>query len=187
MSRISLAKNYDYNCELIIIGDSTVGKSSILSIYNNNTNPLKQISTIGIDYIIKDEKINDKLVKVKIWDTSGQERFKSLADNVLKTSHGVILVFDLNNKETYDNLKTWIQFITIKISENIPLLLIGNKSDLEANILYGESIKFADKFNMKYFETSVKNNTNILESINWLVTQTIEKGIIKLIDKNINK
>ena len=68
MSRISLAKNYDYNCELIIIGDSTVGKSSILSIYNNNTNPLKQISTIGIDYIIKDEKINDVVLNFGIHD-----------------------------------------------------------------------------------------------------------------------
>jgi Ras-related protein Rab-1A len=169
--------NYDYKCQIIVIGDSTVGKTSLLFQYNNQLNPLKQVATVGIDYFTKDVVIEKKVIRTKIWDTAGQERFRSITDNFFKCANGVILVFDLNNRESYDNLKIWVQSIRLKVvNKNIRQILIGNKLDLKREISYEEGLEFANDYGLVYFETSVKTKTNIHESIDYLIAEIYKTG-----------
>ncbi len=169
--------NYDYKCQLIVIGDSTVGKTSLLFQYNNQLNPLKQVATVGIDYFTKDVLIEGKVVRTKIWDTAGQERFRSITDNFFKCANGVILVFDLNNRESFDNLKLWIQSIKLKVvNKNIRQILIGNKLDLKREISFEEGQEFANDYGLVYFETSAKTNSNIQKSIDYLILEIYKTG-----------
>jgi Ras-related protein Rab-1A len=169
--------NYDYKCQIIVIGDSTVGKTSLLFQYNNQLNPLKQVATVGIDYFTKDVVIEKKVIRTKIWDTAGQERFRSITDNFFKCANGVILVFDLNNRESFDNLKIWVQSIRLKVvNKNIRQILIGNKLDLKREISYEEGLEFANDYGLVYFETSVKTKTNIHESIDYLIAEIYKTG-----------
>lgn len=179
--------NYDYKCQLIVIGDSTVGKTSLLFQYNNQSNPLKQVATVGIDYFTKDVLLNGKIVRTKIWDTAGQERFRSITDNFFKCANGVILVFDLNNRESFDNLKLWIQSIKLKATnKNIRQILIGNKLDLKREISYEEGQEFANDYGLVYFETSAKTNSNIHQSIDYLIQEIFKTGDLE-ITKNITR
>jgi len=180
--------NYDYKCQIIIIGDSTVGKTSLLFQYNNQPNPLKQVATVGIDYFTRDVNIEGKLIRTKIWDTAGQERFRSITDNFFKNANGIILVFDLNCRETFHNLKTWIQTIKLKVpNHNIKKILIGNKSDLKREVSTEEGLEFSKNFMFDYFETSVKQNINIHESINHLITNVYHTGELEKNTSNLLK
>ena len=167
---------YDHKCQIIIIGDSTVGKTSFLSQYMGHNNPLKQTATVGIDYFSKDIKIDTAIVRTKIWDTAGQERFRSITDSFYKSANGVILVFDLNNKDTFTNLKVWVQSISLKASKNIKKILIGNKSDLEREIGYDEAAEFAKNYDLNYFEASAKENINVESTIIWLIKEILNSG-----------
>lgn len=179
--------NYDYKCQLIVIGDSTVGKTSLLFQYNNQSNPLKQVATVGIDYFTKDVKIQGKIVRTKIWDTAGQERFRSITDNFFKCANGVILVFDLNNRESFENLKLWIQSIKLKATnKNIRQILLGNKLDLKREISTEEGQEFANDYGLEYFETSAKTNSNIQQSIDYLIEEIFKTGELES-TKNITR
>ena len=177
---VNTKDNIDYKCNIITIGDSTVGKTSLLFQYMDQKNPLKQVATVGIDYFTKDEIVNDKLIRLKIWDTAGQERYRSITDNFFKNANGIVLVFDVNSRDTFDNLKIWIQSINLKVpSKNIKKILIGNKTDLERFISEEEAREFANIHNLVYFETSAKLNINIKESINYLVKEIYNSGTLK--------
>lgn len=196
--------NYDYKCELIVIGDSTVGKTSLISSYNSNVeneteiveslnknsnknkNHLAQVATVGVDYITKDITINGKVIRTKIWDTAGQERYRALTDNFVKNANGVILVYDINNLSTFLDLKYWIQYINLKANKNVKKILIGNKIDLERLVQEEDAHIFAETFGLKYYETSVKNKCKIInESFNWLIKDIFESGILPPnLDKN---
>lgn len=177
---VNTKDNIDYKCNIITIGDSTVGKTSLLFQYMDQKNPLKQVATVGIDYFTKDEIVNDKLIRLKIWDTAGQERYRSITDNFFKNANGIVLVFDVNSRDTFDNLKIWIQSINLKVpSKNIKKILIGNKTDLERFVSEEEAREFANIHNLVYFETSAKLNINIKESINYLVKEIYNSGTLK--------
>ena len=97
--------NYDEKCQLLIIGDSTVGKTSILSRYTEGSFSPNYLATVGIDFFTKDEVFNGKIVRIKIWDTAGQERYKALTQGFFRNAHGILIVYDVTNAETFDNLK----------------------------------------------------------------------------------
>lgn len=175
-------ENIDYKCNIITIGDSTVGKTSILSTYVGNKNPLKQVSTVGIDYFTKDFEINKKIIRVKIWDTAGQERYRSITDSFYKSSHGILLVFDISSRDTFNNLKIWIQTLNLKVKTSINKILIGNKCDLERNVSNDEAESFGKEYDLKYFETSAKENKGIKEVFDYLITKIYQSG--ELIDQN---
>ena len=166
-------------CQLLIIGDSTVGKTSILYQYTNNQFLSQHLATVGIDYYNKDEMINDKLVRVKIWDTAGQERYKSLTSTFFRNAQGIILVYDVTNPETFDNLKYWIQSINsnLGVQSNVKKIIIGNKIDLPREVSKDEAETLANEYGIKYFETSAKDNINIKESIKYCVEiSTLDKS-----------
>ena len=154
--------------KILILGDSGVGKTSILIKYINNKFDESHIATIGVDYMDKTIKYKNINVKWQIWDTSGQEKFRSIARNFYRNSDAIFIVFDLNNKDTYNSIKQWINDVE-EYCPNIKKILLGNKSDLEKNVSEEIIKNFAKENNLQYFETSAKNGTNIKEAFKAMV------------------
>ena len=161
-----------------LLGDSRVGKSTIVTKFINLDYKENLLATIGTDkYDTKFELENGKTIKLIIWDTAGQERFRSMAFQALKAAHGIILVFDLTNKESFDNINNWLE--TIKESLNNPnLILFGNKADEDQKkwqITREEAERFAEKLNMKYFETSGYKKIGLQEGFSSIVNDIYNK------------
>jgi small GTP-binding protein len=168
--------NYDEKCQLLVIGDSTVGKTSILQRYVDQKFQLSHLATVGIDYFTKDERINNKIIRVKIWDTAGQERYKSLTNAFFRNAQGIILVYDVTNPDTFDNLKYWIESIGTNLGEtssSIKRIIIGNKTDLTREISRDDAEIFAKNNGIDYFEASAKMNTGVNEAVQYLVQQVL--------------
>ena len=152
----------EINLKILLIGDSAVGKTSILFRYINEEFPEYYISTIGVEYKIKTLIINGKRVILRIWDTSGQERYRSITQNFYRNANGILFVFDITNKESFNNIKDWL--IDSENSEiKITKILVGNKIDLLDKRKVDQELidNFAEKKGMKYFETSAKEGRNI--------------------------
>jgi small GTP-binding protein len=165
-------------CQLLIIGDSTVGKTSILYSYVDREHSTKHVATSGIDFFPKDEKFGDITCKVKIWDTAGQERYKSLTNSYFKNSQGIILVYDLSNRTTFNNLKSWIEYIKLHNRKDDQclknIIIIGNKLDLKRDVDKDEVAEFCQNNNMTSFEVSAKGDLNIKNSIRQLVANILK-------------
>ena len=168
-------------CQLLIIGDSSVGKTSLINRYTNGTFKEEYLATVGLDYSSKDEEFNNETVHIKLWDTAGQERFKSLTQNYLRNADGILLVYDVTKTESFENLKDWICSIKQNMeTKNIflPLIICGNKVDMEESreITKEDAEKFASKNNYKYFETSAKTGEGVDEAIRELVNQILNQN-----------
>ena len=170
--------NYDKKCQLLIIGDSTVGKTSILSRYTNGEFNPNYLATVGFDFFKKDEIFDGKTIRIKIWDTAGQERYKSLTEGYFRNAEGILIVYDVSNLDTFKNLKYWIQSIKTHINidnSQVPAIIIGNKVDIfEREVTKDQGENFAKEQNLEYFETSAKNGKNINECIRYLVQQVLK-------------
>lgn len=164
--------------KIVIIGDSSSGKSSILLQFSENTFKDRHETTIGVDLKYKYVSINGNIVKLHIWDTAGQERFKSIIKTYYETAHGIILVFDLNYKESFKNLTYWLNELKNVGKEKCPVLLVGNKNDLEKIVTDNEINNFMSdnpKLNIKYLEVSAKKGTNINDIFINLTKMIIEE------------
>ena len=171
--------NYDAKCQLLIIGDSTVGKTSILSRFSNGTFNPNYLATVGLDNFTKDETIDDKNVRIKIWDTAGQERYKALTKGFFRNAQGIMIAYDVTNPESFENLKNWIQSIKENMGndflERIPIIIIGNKIDSdEREIKTEDAESFCKQQQYPYFETSAKTGENIDSAIRFLVKKVID-------------
>ena len=175
--------NYDKICQLLIIGDTSVGKTSLITRYTNGTFKEEYLATVGLDYYSKEEIINNKTINIKIWDTAGQERFKALTQSYFRNAEGVILAFDVTNTSSYDNLKDWIGSIKKNLEgKNIflPLIIVGNKIDMEESreVEKENAEQFATENNYKYFETSAKTGEGVDEAVRDLVNQVLNNNQI---------
>ena len=173
--------NYDKTCQLLIIGDSSVGKTSLITRYTNGTFKEEYLATVGLDYYSKEEVINNKTINIKLWDTAGQERYKSLTQNYFKNAEGVLLTYDITNSESFDNLKEWISSIKKNMEGKdifIPVIIIGNKIDMEDSreTSKEDAEKFAKENNYKYFETSAKTGEGVDDAIRELVIQILKQN-----------
>lgn len=158
--------------KLLTLGNSNVGKTSFILKYTEDTFTTNTSTTIGIDYKDKYEILkNNQKVKIAIYDTNGQERFKSLSLNYLKKADGILLFYDITDKESFDSIKEWMQSIYDVKDNNFPIVLIGNKIDLEDEriVTKEEGESESVKYNIKFYETSCKDNINIKESILFLI------------------
>ena len=156
--------------KLLLLGDSLVGKTSILVKYINDKFDSSSISTIGVDYMDKIIDYKNIKIKLQIWDTSGQEKFRSITKNFYRNTDGLFVVFDLTKKESYDHVRSWI--IEAKNhNESIKPIILGNKSDLSAEreVKNETATNFANRNNLKYLETSAKNGNNINEAFDAIV------------------
>jgi small GTP-binding protein len=159
----SQSVSFNYLFKVALIGDSGVGKTSILLRFSEGTFLENTASTIGVDFKIISFDLGDNTyAKMQIWDTCGSERFKSLTTAFIKSCPSFILVFDLSRKSTLTNLEHWIDIIKENTNPQL-LCFIGNKSDLESEITKEEIDKFSEKYGITYIEASAKNGSNIEE------------------------
>ncbi|KAB1251748.1 Ras-related protein Rab-1B [Camelus dromedarius] len=154
---------YDYLFKLLLIGDSGVGKSCLLLRFADDTYTESYISTIGVDFKIRTIELDGKTIKLQIWDTAGQERFRTITSSYYRGAHGIIVVYDVTDQESYANVKQWLQEIDRYASENVNKLLVGNKSDLTTKKVVDNTTakEFADSLGIPFLETSAKNATNV--------------------------
>ena len=164
--------------KVLILGDSTVGKTCFLVRYVDDSFDDSTLLSVGMDYRLKNVKTEDGTkVKLQIWDTCGQERYRSISKNYYKGANAIILVFSLIDKKSFDSVENWINQIKEEASESILIILVGNNSDLieKRVISYEEAEKLAKEFNINYFECSAKTGENINVAFNDLIEQMVKK------------
>ena len=183
-------KEYDYLFKILLIGNSGVGKSSLLFRFSENIWEKEFIPTIGVDFvsninIIKKQKlksieVDGKKVKLQIWDTAGQERFKNIQASYYKGANGILVVYDITNKESFEHVNSWLIEIEKNGNKNVFKILIGNKNDLEEQraVTKEQGEEFASINGMDFFETSAKTAYQVQEAFIQL-TKDIMKNVSK--------
>jgi len=162
--------NYTYLFKFIIIGDSSVGKSSLLLKFVEKRFKTDHDITIGVEFGVKITELKDKsLIKLQIWDTAGQEHFKSIIRVYYRGAIGALLVYDISNRDSFNHVISWINEVKNYSHPNISFILVGNKVDLiNRQVSYEEGKELADSYNMLFIETSAKTSHNIDNSFNTL-------------------
>lgn len=153
-----------FNFKIILLGDIAVGKTSILSRFCTNTYSSDYKCSIGVEFKVKSLNVDQSTIAdLKIWDTCGDERFRAVTRQYYKESKGVILVFDLTNKESFKKLDFWIEDVRVNSPEEASIVLVGNKSDLvdQRKITQKEIADFANKKKLDFLEVSAKTGSNI--------------------------
>ena len=176
--------------KVLLLGDSTVGKTCILLKYTDKIFQETHMMTIGLDYRLKTMTLQSgKEVKLQIWDTAGQDRFRSITKNYYKGSHGIILIYDVTSLKTFENVKSWVSQIHEEISDKVVIYLVGNKIDMddERKVKTEEGQKLAEELGVPFVETSAKSGENI-DNIFSDITERIDKefGNIQKVRKNIS-
>jgi Ras-related protein Rab-18 len=167
----TLSGHYDHIFKILLIGDAGVGKSSILLRFTDDAFEEHLASTIGVDFKVKTVTIGGSTVKLTIWDTAGQERFRTLTSSYYRGCHGVILTYDVNDRQTFTNLKQWLEEVDMySTSQNSAKMLVGNKIDVGAReVSVEEATEFARKQAMMFIETSAKSRAGIRQAFEELV------------------
>ena len=158
--------------KILLIGDSQVGKTSLLLKYTEHIFPEEHIATIGVEY--KDRFIirYNYNIRLQIWDTAGQERFHSITKNIYRNANGVLFVYDITNRESFNNIKNWIRDLQ-NVGNDVKAAILGNKLDLESNraISHEEIEEISKEHNMPFLETSARENINVNEGFDLIVNE----------------
>ena len=156
----------EYVFKVLLLGDSEVGKSCFLMRYSDNVFVENYITTIGLDYKLKTVKLdNGKTIKVQLWDTAGQDKYRTIAKNYYKGSHGILLLYDITKLSSFDNIREWIRDIKEEVDENAIIFLIGNKIDLSDKRIISKEKgdELAEEYKIPFFEASAKSGENVDE------------------------
>jgi len=152
--------------KILLLGDSEVGKSCFLMRYADNVFVDNYITTIGLDYKLKYIQLDSgQVIKVQLWDTAGQDRYRTIARNYYKGSHGILLLYDVTKSSSFENIREWVQNIREEVNEKAIIFLVGNKIDKkdQIKIKTEEGEKLAEEFNIQFFEASAKSGENVDE------------------------
>ena len=172
--------NYNYLLKFIIIGDAAVGKSNLLVRYTSGQFKEEYQLTIGVEFGSNNVIIGDNTYRIQIWDTAGQENFRSITRSYYKNTACAIIVYEISNKKSFENISSWIEECKNTAPKSILMVLVGNKCDLEDNreVTEEEGREFAEKNGMLFFETSAKTGKNVDE---------LFKQSVKVIDQKIKE
>ena len=163
--------------KILLLGDSEVGKSCFLMRYSENVFIENYITTIGLDYKLKTVKLDTgKTIKVQLWDTAGQDKYRTIAKNYYKGSHGILLLYDITKQSSFDNIREWVRDIKEEVSEKAIIFLIGNKIDIEdqRKISKEKGEELAEEFKIPFFEASAKSGENVDEVFKALYNKICE-------------
>jgi Ras-related protein Rab-1A len=160
---MATANEYDYLLKLLLIGNSGVGKSCLLMRYADNSFTENFFNTIGVDFKIRTIELDGKVLKLQVWDTAGQERFRTITSSYYRGAHGIIIVYDVTDSESYESVRHWLKEIERYASENVNRLIVGNKCDLEERraVSTEDGQRLANELKIPFLETSAKNSTNV--------------------------
>lgn len=163
MEKDKIRPIYHYILKFIIIGDSSVGKSNILLRFTDNRFHSSHDTTIGVEFATKIISRQNTIYKLQIWDTAGQETFRSITRSYYRGTIGCLMVYDITNRESFESLEYWISDLQKYCDQNMVIVLIGNKTDLEdkRKVSFDEGKEFADKHKISFFETSAKTGDKI--------------------------
>lgn len=152
--------------KLLMIGDSGVGKTCLLLRYANDSFSPTFITTIGIDFKIKNIEIDAKRIKLQIWDTAGQERFRTITTSYFRGAQGILLVYDVTDRRSFESIRNWISQIQQHADVHVNKILVGNKCDMtdEKVVSTEEGQKLAKEFGIDFWEASAKNDINVEQS-----------------------
>ncbi|KAH8325788.1 hypothetical protein KR067_008165 [Drosophila pandora] len=170
-----MARGFDHLFKLLIIGDSGVGKSSLLIRFSDDTFSGSYITTIGVDFKIRTVDIGGLRVKLQIWDTAGQERFRTITSTYYRGTHGVIVVYDVTNGESFANVRRWLEEIQNNC-DVVNKVLVGNKNDDPDRkvVITEDAQRFAKQMDIELFETSAKDNINVDEMFLSITRQVLQ-------------
>ena len=170
-------EEYDMMVKVIIIGDSGVGKTNIMSKFLKNKFMEESKATVGVEFGSKLFDLNGHKIKAQIWDTAGQEKYKSITGAYFKGSKGALVVYDITQKSTYESLEKWVNDLKSAGDPKITIILIGNKSDLEENrqVSKEQGEEKAKSFGCAFLETSALSGDNIDKAFNMMVKEIFEK------------
>ena len=176
-------KEYEFIIKILIIGDSTVGKTNFVYKFSEDKFRENYFASTGIELKTTSIQIDGKSIKIQLWDTAGQEKYRAMTKNLYLKSQGIIILFDITNETSFINLKNWMSQIKESCGEDIPILLVGNKIDLEDNRVINKerAMEYANNENIEYIEVSSKTG----ENINKALTSLLQK-ILKRDDSNSN-
>ena len=186
-------ESYDLIFKLVLIGDSGVGKTNILSRYISNEFSLASQPTVGVEFGSKIIKKHDKSIKLQIWDTAGQERYKSITNAYYKGSKGAFVVYDISRKSTFENVDKWIDELKENATEDVHIMLVGNKTDLEdkREVQTEDVKKKAEQYKVAFCETSALKGKNIEEAFDTLVEEitkiAINQKLVEIKTENDSK
>lgn len=154
---------FDMQIKLLMIGDSGVGKTCLLLRYANDHFSQTFITTIGIDFKIKNIDLDQKRIKLQIWDTAGQERFRTITTSYFRGAQGILLVYDVTDKKSFQSIRNWVGQIQQYADVHVNKILIGNKCDIadERVVSTEDGAQLAAEYGIQFFETSAKNDINV--------------------------
>eukprot|EP00252_Welwitschia_mirabilis_P006967 TRINITY_DN1793_c0_g3_i1.p1 TRINITY_DN1793_c0_g3~~TRINITY_DN1793_c0_g3_i1.p1 ORF type:complete len:218 (+),score=43.51 TRINITY_DN1793_c0_g3_i1:202-855(+) len=166
-------EEYDYLFKVVLIGDSGVGKSNLLSRFTRNEFSLESKSTIGVEFATRSIKVDDKVIKAQIWDTAGQERYRAITSAYYRGAVGALLVYDVTRHVTFENVERWLKELRDHTDANIVIMLVGNKADLRhlRAVSVEDSKAFAEKENLYFMETSALESTNVENAFTEVLSQ----------------
>ena len=166
MSSPDIEAKHDYMFRYIIVGDSNVGKSCLLLQFTDNKFRQNHEATIGVEFGGKTIKLQEKIIKIQIWDTAGQEVYQAITRGYYKGATGAFVVYDITKKETFEHVERWLEDVKTNASKDIQIILIGNKKDLENErvVSFDEGASLAEKYGILFLETSAKTAYNVNEA-----------------------
>ncbi|CAL5378018.1 unnamed protein product [Camellia sinensis] len=173
-------EEYDYLFKVVLIGDSGVGKSNLLSRFTRNEFCLESKSTIGVEFATRTLQVEGRTVKAQIWDTAGQERYRAITSAYYRGALGALLVYDVTKPTTFENVSRWLKELRDHADANIVIMLIGNKTDLKhlRAVATEDAQGFAEKEGLSFIETSALEAINVEKAF-----QTILSEIYRIISK----
>ena len=166
-------EEYDYLFKVVLIGDSGVGKSNLLSRFTRNEFNLESKSTIGVEFATKSIQVDAKTVKAQIWDTAGQERYRAITSAYYRGAVGALLVYDISKQITFENVERWLKELRDHAESNIVIMLVGNKSDLRHRraVTTEDAMAFAENNSLAFIETSALDATGVDEAFRQILTE----------------
>lgn len=174
--------HYDYLYKIVLIGDSGVGKSSLLSRFTRNEFDLESKSTIGVEFATRSITVDGKVIKAQVWDTAGQERYRAITSAYYRGAVGAILVYDLSKQKTFENVARWLLEVREHAESSIVTMLVGNKCDLRhlRAVPTDEAKKYASESGLSFIEASALESTNVEEAFTQTIKEVHEVQLTKI-------
>ncbi|WOL11006.1 hypothetical protein Cni_G19767 [Canna indica] len=176
--------DYDYLFKVVLIGDSGVGKSNLLSRFTRNEFSLESKSTIGVEFATRSISVEDKVIKAQIWDTAGQERYRAITSAYYRGAVGALLVYDVTRHMTFENMERWLKELRDHTDSSIVIMLVGNKADLRhlRGVTTEEATAFAERENAFFMETSALESLNVDTAFTEVLSQIYQVTSRKALD-----